>query len=154
MRIHGIEFRRNDKVMQTRNTEIAMNGDIGYIQSIERCPDPDNPTEWTYIARIEFNGDGEIHEYTAEMMQDLDLAYCNTVHKAQGSEYLTVIMVVSGVHEIMLQRNVVYTAITRRQAECGHRRGGGSIETAAIRNDKSETRYTLLGDRLHSKLSK
>ena len=153
MRVHVIEFRRNDKVMQTRNTEIAMNGDIGYIQSIERCPDPDNPTEWTYIARIEFNGDGEIHEYTAEMMQDLDLAYCNTVHKAQGSEYLTVIMVASSVHEIMLQRNVVYTAITRSKQNVAIV-GEEEALKRAIRNDKSETRYTLLGDRLHSKLSK
>ena len=121
MRVHGIEFRRNDKVMQTRNTEIAMNGDIGYIQSIERCPDRTIRRSGHTLRESSSMVMGEIHEYTAEMMQDLDLAYCNTVHKAQGSEYLTVIMVASSVHEIMLQRNVVYTATYQKQAKCGYR---------------------------------
>ena len=62
-------------------------------------------------------------------------------------------MVVSGVHEIMLQRNVVYTAITRSKQNVAIV-GEEEALKRAIRNDKSETRYTLLGDRLHSKLSK
>lgn len=151
IKIHGIEFRCGDKVIQTKNTDIAMNGDIGYIKGIDRCPDPENPSEWTYIAKIEFNGDGVIHDYSIEMMQDLDLAYCNTVHKAQGSEYDTVIIVVSKVHERMLRRNVVYTAITRSRQNVAIV-GEQSALAEAILNNQADIRYTLLGDRLHSAL--
>lgn len=153
IKIHGTEFRSNDKVMQTKNTDVAMNGDVGYIKCIERCPDPDNPSEWTYVAKIEFNGDGIIHDYSIEMMQDLDLAYCNTVHKAQGSEYHTVIVVVSSTHDRMLRRNVVYTAITRSRQNVAIV-GEESALKQAILNNEADVRYTLLGDRLHSQMDK
>ena len=148
IRLHGIEFCRGDKVMQTKNTEIAMNGDIGYIKSIEQIPDPDDPSEWAYVANIEFNGDGVIHAYTQEMMQDLDLAYCNTVHKSQGSEYQTVIIVAANAHERMLRRAVFYTAITRSRQNVAIV-GEESALKKAIANNESDIRYTLLGDRLH-----
>lgn len=149
VRLHGVEFRRGDRVMQTRNTDVAMNGDIGYIQSIEKVPDPDNSSEWAYIANIEFNGDGQVHPYTQEMMQDLDLAYCNTVHKAQGSEYQTVIIVASNVHERMLRRAVFYTAITRSKLNVAIV-GEESALKKAIANSETDVRYTLLGDRIYS----
>lgn len=149
IKLHGIEFRRGDKVMQTRNTDIAMNGDIGYIQSIEQIPDPDDPSEWAYVANIEFNGDGIIHPYTQEMMQDLDLAYCNTVHKSQGSEYQTVIIVAANMHERMLRRAVFYTAITRSKQNVAIVGEEDALKKAII-NNESDVRYTLLGDRLHS----
>ena len=148
IRLHGVEFRTGDKVMQTKNTSIAMNGDIGYIKSIQKIPDPDDPSEWAYVANIEFNGDGTIHLYTQEMMQDLDLAYCNTVHKSQGAEYQTVIIVASECHEHMLRRAVFYTAITRSKQNVAIV-GEESALKKAIVNNESDIRYTLLGDRLH-----
>lgn len=149
IRLHGIEFRRGDRVMQTKNTDVALNGDVGYIQSIERIPNQDNPSEWAYVANIEFNCDGQIHQYSQEMMQDLDLAYCNTVHKAQGSEYQTVIIVASNAHEHMLRRAVFYTAITRSKLNVAIV-GEESALRKAIANSQTDVRYTLLGDRIYS----
>ena len=149
IKIRKLEFRPRDLVMQTKNTEIAMNGDIGVIHEISKMPDPDDMNRWTYIASIEFNGDGKRHDYTPEMMQDLDLAYCTTVHKSQGSEYQTVIMVVSEEHKVMLKRNIIYTGVTRAKQNVALI---GQTETlnTAILNNQTDVRHTLLGDRLHA----
>ena len=105
--------------------------------------------EWTYIASIEFNGDGKRHDYTPEMMQDLDLAYCTTVHKSQGSEYQTVIMVVSEEHKVMLKRNIVYTGVTRAKQNVALIGQTEALNTAIL-NNQTDVRHTLLGDRLHA----
>ena len=149
IKIRNIEYRPRDLVMQTKNTEIAMNGDVGVIHEISNVPDPDDMTKWTFIASIEFNGDGIRHDYTPEMMQDLDLAYCTTVHKSQGSEYHTVIMVVSEEHEVMLKRNIIYTGVTRAKQNVALI-GQKQAMNAAILNNQTDVRYTLLGDRLHT----
>lgn len=152
MKIRDIEFRAGDKVMQTRNTDLALNGDIGYIREIIRKPNPDDPQQWAEYAVIEFNGDGILHEYGEEAMQDLDLAYCTTIHKAQGAEFQMVIMVVSSIHPMALRRNQVYTGITRAK-EIVALVGEKSALKQAIANDQSDERYTLLADRLHKRLS-
>lgn len=135
--------------MQTKNAEIAMNGDIGVIHEISKMPDPDDMNRWTYIASIEFNGDGKRHDYTPEMMQDLDLAYCTTVHKSQGSEYQTVIMVVSEEHKVMLKRNIIYTGVTRAKQNVALIGQTEALNTAIL-NNQTDVRHTLLGDRLHA----
>lgn len=149
MSVHGIEFRTNDKVMQTKNTEIAKNGDIGYIRRIARKPSEDDPTEYVYTAYIEFNGDGIEHPYSEEALANVDLAYCSTIHKSQGSQYETVIMVLSNEHTLALKRNLVYTGVTRAEKNVALI-GQQAALRKAILNDTADIRYTLLPNRLRS----
>lgn len=152
VKVRNTEYRRGDKVMQRKNTDSAKNGDIGYIKEIIRKIDPDDTTQFIVVAHIEFNNDGNILTYDAkDISEQLDLAYCNTVHKSQGSEYETVIMVVSNMHEMALRRNVIYTGITRAQknvAIVGER----AALNSAIENNTTNERYTLLADRLYNLL--
>lgn len=147
-----LEFRAGDKVMMTRNTKIAMNGDTGYIKSIEKIIDPQDKTRYAVVAKVEFNGDGILHQMDAEEIRDLDLAYCTTVHKSQGSEYKIVIMAVSKLHSLMLKRNLIYTAITRAK-ENVLLVGEKEAIDAAILDDNIDKRFTLLGDWLHYELT-
>lgn len=156
-------FRKGDKVMQMKNTESVRNGDTGYITRIEEIENPDDKDELITTAFIEFNDNGIEVPYTKEALKDVDLAYCTTVHKSQGSEYKIVIMVLSSQHETMLRRNIVYTGITRAKQtvvliteKAGtqlNRRGSLMLNNAidtAILNDKTDMRYSLLGDRIHA----
>lgn len=103
-------FRVGDKVMQTKNNAKASNGDIGYIRKMGR--NAKNEMDVT----IEFSGD-RIAEYGMEEMSHMELAYATTVHKAMGSEFDIVIMPILRSHYIMLNRNIVYTAITRAKEQ-------------------------------------
>ena len=154
----GVTFHEKDRVMQMRNTETTRNGDVGVIRRIERVMDPDDPNEWLTQAEIEFNGDGVIHTYQTSDVRDLDLAYCTTVHKSQGSEYRTVIIVLSRQHTALLRRNIVYTAITRAKENVVIiTEAAAPGETAldiAIRNDKSDSRYSLMADRINSAMKR
>lgn len=149
MQINGITYRVGDKIMQLKNTEIAKNGDTGFIRDIIRRPDPEDPERYMYEAIIEFNGDGYLHSYPAEEMKNIDLAYCSTVHKSQGEEYQTVIMVVSKAHPTMLKRNIVYTGITRAKENVAL---VGELDALkiAIENGIPEHRFTLLAQRMRS----
>ncbi len=113
-------FRLGDKVMQTRNNydipftktdgEVgagAFNGDIGIIERI-------NPAAGTLTVLC----DERYVEYTAEEMQDLELAYAVTVHKSQGSEFEAVVMVLCDVPVQLQYRNLFYTAVTRAKQLC------------------------------------
>ncbi len=97
-------FRVGDKVMQTRNNydKEVFNGDIGFIDSID---DFDN--------ELEIVMDGGYVGYDFSEMDDLMLAYCISTHRSQGSEYPVVVMPILTQHYMMLQRNLLYTAITR-----------------------------------------
>ena len=97
-------FRVGDKVMQTRNNydKDVFNGDIGFIDSID---DDDNSLQ----ALI----DGRFVDYDFSEMDDLMHAYCISTHRSQGSEYPAVVMPILTQHYMMLQRNLLYTAITR-----------------------------------------
>lgn len=148
----GMQLREGDKVMQTKNTTVAKNGDIGYIRSITRKPDDDDPSEWNYQAEIEFNGDGVLHPYTKDQLQNIDLAYSSTIHKSQGEEYKTVIMIVCHLHDFSLRRNLIYTGITRAKVNCALI-GQKDALAAAISNNKTDMRYTLLAKRLRIGLS-
>ena len=146
-------FREGDKVMELKNTEEGpKNGDVGYIREITRRPDPDDPETYNYFANIEWNGDGTWIEYSQDDLRHVTLAFCTTVHKSQGSEYQTVIEVVSKAHPGMLKRNLVYTGITRaRENVCLV--GEMDALQMAIANNTQETRYTLLASRLCTSVS-
>ena len=97
-------FRVGDKVMQTRNNydKEVFNGDIGFIYSID---DDDNSLE------VIIDGRYVVYDYSE--MDDLMHAYCISTHRSQGSEYPAVVMPILTQHYMMLQRNLLYTAITR-----------------------------------------
>ena len=97
-------FRVGDKVMQTRNNydKDVFNGDIGFVYSVD---DDDNSLEVVI--------DGKAIAYDYSEMNDLMHAYCISTHRSQGSEYPAVVMPILTQHYMMLQRNLLYTAITR-----------------------------------------
>ena len=143
-------FRAGDKVMELRNTELAKNGDVGYIRQIVRHPDPDEPTEWLYSAQIEFNNDGCLVAYTPDDLRHVAHAWCSTVHKSQGSEYQTVIQIVSKAHPSMLKKNLIYTGITRAKQNVAIIGERDALKIAVEQNNKAENRYTLLTQRLRA----
>jgi exodeoxyribonuclease V alpha subunit len=98
-------FRTGDKVMQLRNDYDAdvWNGDVGFVASV----DPGNE-EMT----VRFD-DGRERTYGLSDLDDLTLAYASTIHKAQGSEYPAIVVVMLSSHFVMLSRNLLYTAVTR-----------------------------------------
>lgn len=104
LRRSGFVFRPGDKVMQIRNNydKEIFNGDIGRIASVDM-------TERT----LSVDFDGRSVEYDSMELDELAHAYATTIHKAQGSEYPIVVMPVLMNHYVMLQRNLIYTGITR-----------------------------------------
>ena len=134
----GWEFRVNDKVMQVKNNydKEVFNGDIGRIVGI----DPENQE-----VIISFDEREVPYDYTE--LDEIVLAYAVSVHKAQGSEYPVVIIPILTQHYILLQRNLVYTAVTRGRSLVVI---VGTIKALAIgiKNDKTQKRYTYLKYRL------
>ena len=131
-------FRVGDKVMQIRNNyELdVFNGDLGRIAGI----DADNQR-----VRLLFDGRTVHHEFSA--LDELTLAYACSIHKSQGSEYPCVVVPVHTTHWVMLQRNLLYTALTRAQklvVLVGELRA----VAVAVRNRKVRDRFTLLAARL------
>jgi exodeoxyribonuclease V alpha subunit len=104
-RPHGIFFYPADKVMQTENNynKRVFNGDVGVIATIQ-------PEKMLFT--VDFGAD-LIVDYTYSEADQLTLAYATTIHKAQGSEYEAVVVVLMPQHQIMLRRNLLYTAVTR-----------------------------------------
>lgn len=137
-RLFGTVLRLGDKVMQTQNNydKDVYNGDIGFIQSIDLI-------EQT----LSVNFDGKPVTFDWSEADELALAYAVSVHKAQGSEFPVVVMPIVTQHYMMLQRNLLYTAITRARKLCvlaGSRRAIGM----AVRNNKVTQRFTALEWRL------
>ncbi len=97
-------FRVGDKVMQTRNNydKDVFNGDIGFVYSIDLAD-----------KSLQLSMDGKLVNYEAMDLDNLMHAYCISTHRSQGSEYPAVVMPVLTQHWMMLQRNLIYTAITR-----------------------------------------
>ena len=104
LRRSGLTYRLNDRVMQIKNNydKEVFNGDIGSIQTV----DLENRT-------ISVLFDDRTVEYDVTELDELTLAYATTIHKSQGSEYPIVVMPVLMTHYVMLQRNMLYTGITR-----------------------------------------
>jgi exodeoxyribonuclease V alpha subunit len=100
----GVEYRVHDRVMQIRNNydKEVFNGDIGEISSVN-----------VYDRELTVVFDDREIVYDATELDELALAYATTIHKAQGSEYPIVVMPVLMTHYVMLQRNLIYTGITR-----------------------------------------
>ncbi|MEI9477192.1 MAG: ATP-dependent RecD-like DNA helicase [Deltaproteobacteria bacterium] len=133
-------LKKGDKVMQITNNydREVFNGDIGWISDIRQ-------EDREMI--IDF--DGRLINYDYADLDEIVLAYAISVHKSQGSEYPAVIIPVSTQHYILLQRNLLYTAITRAKklvVLVGTKKALG----IAIRNNKPQTRYTHLSNRLKS----
>jgi exodeoxyribonuclease V alpha subunit len=136
-------FRTGDKVMQVRNNyELDLfNGDLGTLFSID-------VEQRSVLAHF----DGRPVGIPSEGLDDLVPAYACTIHKSQGSEYPAVVILLHHQHHIMLQRNLLYTAITRGKrlvVIVGSRRA----LSRAVRNATERQRHTALADRLRSHLA-
>ena len=132
-----LTLRVGDKVMQTKNdyTKGVFNGDIGFIREV--------------------SADGVKVRYSEELTADyepnelmmLTLAYAMSVHKSQGSEYPVIVLPLVAAHHIMLQRNLLYTAVTRARRKVVLLGSKAAVFTA-VSNDRTRRRYTLLAERL------
>ena len=136
----NVIFRVGDKVMQKHNDyeKGVFNGDIGEIFAIQK--------DMVYVRYPE-----QDVKYEGQEVDEITLAYAITVHKSQGSEYHTVIMVLVNSHAIMLQRNLFYTAVTRAKRKVilvGSKR---AVQTA-VQNQRTSRRFTLLIPRLQGEL--
>lgn len=134
----GYTFKEGDRVMQLRNNydKDVYNGDFGYVRSVDM-------EERTLT--VDF--DGQMVEYEASELDELTLAYATTIHKSQGSEYPIVVMPVLMTHYVMLQRNLIYTGITRAKKICVLV-GQTKALAYAIHNMKVLKRNTRLKERL------
>ncbi|MDY6863803.1 MAG: ATP-dependent RecD-like DNA helicase [Thermodesulfobacteriota bacterium] len=135
---NGRKFKVNDKVMQIENNyeKDIFNGDIGIITKID---------EDRQEIRIRFE-EREL-QYDYSEIDEVILAYAISIHKAQGSEYPAVIVPVHLQHYIMLQKNLLYTAITRGK-KLVVLIGTKKAIAVAIKNNKVKERYTKLDERL------
>ena len=148
-------FREGDKVMQVRNNyqlewEIrgrygipiekgvgVFNGDTGIIKTIN---------EFAEIAEVEFE-DGRWAEYSFKQLDELELAYAVTIHKSQGSEYPAVIIPLLSGPRMLMNRNLLYTAVTRAR-KCVTVVGSEETFRDMIRNEKQQRRYSSLDQRI------
>lgn len=102
------KFQIGDKVMQVENREEVKNGEIGQVTSINLHVQTDD------FLKVTFN-DHKVIYYTRDQLSQLNLAYACTVHKTQGNEFRETILVVQTIHQNMLKRPLLYTAVTRAQ---------------------------------------
>ena len=132
------EYRLYDKVMQVRNNydKEVFNGDVGFISAIDL---EERTLKVTFDER-------EI-EYEALELDELVLAYATTIHKSQGSEYPIVILPITFSHYVMLQRNLIYTGITRAK-KVVVLVGSRNAIYMAVKNNEVKNRNTRLAERL------
>ena len=134
----NMSFRVNDKVMQIKNNydKEVFNGDIGRITRID-----------LEAQQVSMSFDGRNVDYDFSELDEIVLAYAVSVHKSQGSEYPAVVMPILTQHYVLLQRNLIYTAVTR-----GRRLvvlvGTKKALAIGVKNDKTQKRYTYLRHRL------
>ena len=130
----GTRFAVGDKIIQTKNNyeKVLFNGDLGRITAVDAD-----------ARRLEANFDGEAHSFEKGELSDLAPAFAITIHKSQGSEFPFVIVPLLKQHFVMLQRNLLYPAITR-----GRRKvfllGDPAAYAMAIRNTEATVRRTGL----------
>lgn len=136
----GRKFKVNDKVMQIQNNydKDIYNGDIGTISSI----DFKNKTIYVLF-------DGRKIKYNLEELDELNLAYAMTIHKSQGSEFPIVVLPLTSSYGTMLQKNLLYTAITRAKKALVIV-GEKEAISLAISNNQSQKRNTKLKERLRT----
>jgi exodeoxyribonuclease V alpha subunit len=134
----GRHFRLNDKVMQVRNNydKDVFNGDIGRIVTID-----------TELQEVSIAFDGRTVVYDFPDLDEIVLAYAISVHKSQGSEYPAVVIPILTQHYVLLQKNLIYTAVTRGKhlvVIIGTRKA----LAIGVKNNKTEQRFTNLRHRL------
>ena len=139
---HGVAFRRGDKVMQIRNNyeKEVFNGDIGVVAEVDL-------EEGEVLVSYPAAGGPVRVAYDRTELDEIVLAYATSVHKSQGSEFPVVVMPVTTQHYVMLQRNLLYTAVTRAKrlvVLVGTKKALG----IALNNNRVETRYSGLAGRL------
>jgi exodeoxyribonuclease V alpha subunit len=141
-RLFGQVFRPGDKVMQTLNNydKEVYNGDIGFVFAIDAI---------NHTLTIDFEGRALAFDWSEA--DQLILAYAVSVHKAQGSEFPAVVIPMITQHYMMLQRNLLYTAMTRARNLCVLV-GSRKAIAIAVHNDRVTRRYTALGWRLRDSL--
>lgn len=138
LRRGGTQYRLHDKVMQIRNDydKEVFNGDIGVINHVDMEE-----------RELTVNFDGREIVYDVSELEELALAYAVTIHKSQGSEYPIVVMPFTMSHYVMLQRNLLYTGVTRAK-KILVLIGEKKAVWYAIRNETTADRNTKLADRL------
>jgi exodeoxyribonuclease V alpha subunit len=136
--VTGTGFRPGDKVMNLRNNypKEVYNGDIGTIVTIDPA-----------ASGLTIDFYGRLVDYAMDEIDDLTLGYAISVHKSQGSEYPVVILPLITRHYVMLQRNLLYTAITRAQSLV-ILLGSEKALSIALANNKPEMRRSGLSERL------
>jgi exodeoxyribonuclease V alpha subunit len=132
------EFRTGDKLIQLRNNydQGLFNGDIGVVVSVD-------PGAGSLTADF----DGEPHTFARGDFGDVALAYCISIHKSQGSEYPAVVIPLLKGHFVMLQRNLLYTALTRGKKKV-FLVGEPAAYAMAVRNSESKQRCTHLCEKI------
>lgn len=130
----GTAFRGGDRVMQIRNNydKVVFNGDVGIIELIDT---PEQNLQVRFYERL------VVYEFSE--LDEIVLAYAVTIHKSQGSEYPAVIVPIFMQHFTLLQRNLIYTAITRAKKLCIFI-GQTKAIAMAVHNNKSVKRTTFL----------
>ncbi|MCF8110230.1 MAG: ATP-dependent RecD-like DNA helicase [Desulfobacteraceae bacterium] len=134
----GSMFRLKDKVMQIRNNyeKQVFNGDMGRVAAVD-----------TELRQLKVEFEGRMVDYFFSELDELVPAYAVSVHKSQGSEFPAVVMPVLTQHYIMLQRNLIYTAVTRGRSLVVLV-GTKKAVAIAVKNDKPRQRYTHLAARM------
>ena len=138
VRFGGIEYHLGDKVMQTRNNydKGIFNGDLGRISHVN-----------TQAGTVAVDFDGNVVELERGDLMDLSLAYAISVHKSQGSEFPILILPLVKGHFLLLQRNLLYTALTR-----GKRKvffvGDPVAYAMAVNNTEAAVRQTDLARKI------
>ncbi|MDO4735165.1 MAG: AAA family ATPase, partial [Lachnospiraceae bacterium] len=153
--VGAVTFREGDKVMHIKNNyelewemrtnsgfvyeqgKGIFNGDIGVIQKI-------NPH--TRLMEVRFD-DGKFVIYDFEQLEEVVLAYATTIHKAQGSEYPAVVLPLLSGPELLMNRNILYTAVTRAK-KCVCITGSDAAVTRMINNVREQKRYSGLKERI------
>lgn len=132
----GIDWKSGDRVMQLKNNydKNVFNGDIGFIKQLHKE---------SQSLTIDF--EGKLMRFEALELDQMNLAYACTIHKSQGSEYPAVIIILDHSHYMMLQRNLIYTAITRAKGHVWILSAPSAFHTA-VRNNRSIKRFTLLSE--------
>ena len=160
-REHGSHiFREGDKVMQTKNNyqlewEIrskygfaidkglgVFNGDMGIIKEIN---------EYAETMTVEFD-EGRMVDYSLKNLDELELAYAITIHKSQGSEYPAVVIPLLNGPQMLMNRNLLYTAVTRAK-KCVTLVGDENTFVSMIQNTRQQKRYTGLGEEIRKLVS-
>lgn len=139
-------FMVGDRIIQRKNTEQVINGDLGTIQSIAQL-------ESDVAVEIYFDSKGETLVYNNEDMKDIELAYAITVHSSQGCEFPCCIIPASMTYGVMLTKPLYYTGITRAKKKLVMI-GDEEALKYALQNFRKQTRKSLLGPRIITKLKK